>query len=555
MRNLGFVLGCSTMKRLTVWIALCPLVFLLNCSIALSAALDDHYLEGFGEKARQESHIAGVLTTAGEVPFEPCRTPLQHGLRRDWSKLAVGTQQILAKYLAKPVLAREAFITSAGGRFTIHYATTGSDAPPAGDANGNGIPDWVETVASVFEEVHIREVSDMGYQQAPTVNGAPYDVYLQNLGGSVPQYLGFTEANSPPSGLVSAPSYIVIDNDFSVDEFGGYNPLEYLKITAAHEYHHAIQYGYNYYFDAWYAEATSTWIEDEVYDDVNQLYRYLPAYMQNLQLQLDCQPVSVTTGCGYGRWILNRYMAEIYGRDFIKSIWDSLKRVSRPSDGSDIPMIPVLGGALGGKLDQCMLGLGRRLVLRDWTTHLPDIYLIHPPVVQAGISPLPASSFPSLPYSLAFFSYPTGQSVDLSARPATVLSDSVSTSGAEILILCNNSVAVASPSNSSGGGGGGCFIATAAYGSYLHPKVRLLRDFRDRWLMTNSLGRMLVRAYYHMSPPAAAVIARHEWLRRLCRAMLEPVILTVEYPELPAAFIVGLSGWLLARRRWPVAAR
>jgi hypothetical protein len=541
------------MKRLTVWIVLCPLVFLLNCSIALSAALDDYYLEGFGEKARQESHIAGVLTTAGEAPFEPCRTPLQHGLRRDWSKLAVGTQQILAKYLAKPTLTGTPIppFLSAGGHFNIHYASSGSDAPPAGDANGNGIPDWVEKVASVFEEVYSGEVLVMGYSPAPTGGGKPYDVYLQDLGNRTPQYLGETTSDTLLTAT-SAASFISIDNDFV--EFPGYTPEEYLKITAAHEYHHAIQYGYNYYFDAWYAEATSTWIEDEVFDAVNQLYGYLPAYLQNLQLALDCQPASVTKGCGYGRWILNRYLVEMKGRDFIKSIWELLQRKPRPADGSDIPMIPVLDEALGGKLDQHVLGLGRRFVLRDWTTHQQDTYLIHPFIAQAGVSPLPASSFPTLPYSLAFFSYPPGQSVNLSARPATVLSDSVSTSGADILILCNNSVAVVSAPNSSGGGGG-CFIATAAYGSYLHPKVRLLRDFRDRWLMTNPLGRLFVRAYYHMSPPAAAVMARHEWLRRLCRVMLEPVVLTVEFPELPAAFIVGLTGWLLARRRGPVAVR
>jgi hypothetical protein len=544
------------MKRVTIWIALCPLVFLLNCSIALSAALDDYYLERFGEKARQESYITGVLTTAGEAPFEPCLTPLHHGLRRDWSKLAVGTQQVLAKYLAKPTLTGTPIppFLSAGGHFNIHYASSGSDAPPAGDANGNGIPDWVEKVASVFEEVYSREVLDMGYSPAPTGGGKPYDVYLQDLGNRTPKFLGETTSDILLTAT-SATSFIAIDNDFV--EFPGYTPEEYLKITASHEYHHAIQYGYNYYFDAWYAEATSTWIEDEVYDAVNQLYDYLPAYMLNLQLALDCQPVSVTNGCGYSRWILNRYLVEIKGRDFIKSVWELLQRKPRPADGSDIPMNPVLDEALGGKLDQSVLGMGRRFVLRDWTTHLPDIYLIHPPVVQTGISPLPASSFPSLPYSMAFFSYPpsTGQSVNLSARPATVLSDFVSTSGADILILCSNSAAAASASNSSGGAGGGCFIATAAYGSYLHPKVRLLRDFRDRWLMTNPLGRLFVRAYYHMSPPAAAVIARHELLRRLCRAILEPVVLMVEYPELPAAFIVGVSVWLLAKRRESVAVR
>ncbi|MCG6889211.1 MAG: CSLREA domain-containing protein [Gammaproteobacteria bacterium] len=78
--------------------------------------------------------------------------------------------------------------------------------------------------------------------------------------------------------------------------------------------------------------------------------------------------------------------------------------------------------------------------------------------------------------------------------------------------------------------GGNCFIATAAYGSYLDPKVKVLRDFRDEYLLTNSLGTELVGFYYRNSPPLADYIRERETLRSVVRSLLTVVVYAVEYP-------------------------
>jgi hypothetical protein len=74
------------------------------------------------------------------------------------------------------------------------------------------------------------------------------------------------------------------------------------------------------------------------------------------------------------------------------------------------------------------------------------------------------------------------------------------------------------------GGGGGCFIATAAYGSLMEPHVKILRDFRDKCLLDNSLGKGFVKAYYRYSPPIADFISKHDNLRAVVRLSLLPVV-------------------------------
>lgn len=85
----------------------------------------------------------------------------------------------------------------------------------------------------------------------------------------------------------------------------------------------------------------------------------------------------------------------------------------------------------------------------------------------------------------------------------------------------------------------GCFIATAAYGSYLDSHVNVLRDFRDEYLLTNTIGKAFVSFYYRTSPPIAHYIGQHEITRTATRFVLTPIVLGVKYPEI-AFLIFGL---------------
>ncbi len=69
-----------------------------------------------------------------------------------------------------------------------------------------------------------------------------------------------------------------------------------------------------------------------------------------------------------------------------------------------------------------------------------------------------------------------------------------------------------------------CFIATAAFGTEMAGKVRVLRAFRDRYLLGSAPGRALVSFYYAHSPPVAAWVRSNGTIRAAMRLALYPLV-------------------------------
>jgi hypothetical protein len=70
----------------------------------------------------------------------------------------------------------------------------------------------------------------------------------------------------------------------------------------------------------------------------------------------------------------------------------------------------------------------------------------------------------------------------------------------------------------------GCFIATAAFGSPLAGQVEILRQFRDRYLLTNNPGQKFVAWYYRNSPAVANYIQDKPLVKAAIRVSLYPLI-------------------------------
>jgi hypothetical protein len=86
-----------------------------------------------------------------------------------------------------------------------------------------------------------------------------------------------------------------------------------------------------------------------------------------------------------------------------------------------------------------------------------------------------------------------------------------------------------------------CFIATAAYGDASARQVLLLRRFRDNYLLPTPAGRLVVKIYYHFSPPFADFIEVRPVLRQSARVILEPIVAGCQaymaYPAGPSRLI------------------
>jgi hypothetical protein len=98
----------------------------------------------------------------------------------------------------------------------------------------------------------------------------------------------------------------------------------------------------------------------------------------------------------------------------------------------------------------------------------------------------------------------------------------------EIQVYHFTGVQAGSPSGAGGGStdaaaGGGCFIATAVYGSNMDRHVKILSEFRDKHLLTNSIGRDIVDAYHKFSPTVANYLNKHPFARALVRYALIPI--------------------------------
>jgi hypothetical protein len=251
-----------------------------------------------------------------------CGTPLIIEVKRNWDKLSQETKEEINQLLMRPPKP----FTYRTTNFVIHYDTAGAypvyhhweDVDPA-----DGVPDYVNRVGEYMERSWYVEIDSMGYY-APPFDGTEggdslYDVYID-----VP--LGYAAPEDPSSQYPDRPyamtSYIDIGNDLRISRYPD-DPLPFCKATCSHELFHACQFvftGQIWYpedYTSWLYESCSNWIEESVWDELNDVYYYLNSY-----LPVSYQSLYHESGRHmYASWIWNQYLSENFGRDILHSIW------------------------------------------------------------------------------------------------------------------------------------------------------------------------------------------------------------------------------------------
>lgn len=246
-----------------------------------------------------------------------CLTPTIAEFEKQRNSLSPFIVNEIDGYL-NPVQGALANYVTPSGKFMIEYETTGNNAVPAADVNGNLIPDYVEEAGIAADSAYQHEIINLRNSD-PIPAGELYSITLADIGP-----YGYTQREFGGSIATS----IVVENDFvgfpdNTDPDG--IQLGALRVTIAHELKHAIQYIDNEWrgeSDSW-LEMDATLMEEVVYDQVNDYYNYIedarfgdPIFLRPF--------VSVIPG-SYEDITFSLYFHEKFGGLFWADVWTIIR--------------------------------------------------------------------------------------------------------------------------------------------------------------------------------------------------------------------------------------
>ena len=176
--------------------------------------------------------------------------------------------------------------------------------------------EYVNKMGDIFEEVWSFYIDSMLFDIPSVSINNLYEVRIENLPAD---YFGYAVALGYGN---SCDSYIKMRNSYSAFQFSSNSEEDNIKVTAVHEFFHSIQFDYNCHAfeqSPWFMEATAVWSEDELYDDINDLYRYMASWFSSPNRSI----TFANQWHEYGSFIFFQYIDEhMGGQQTIRRCWE-----------------------------------------------------------------------------------------------------------------------------------------------------------------------------------------------------------------------------------------
>ncbi len=299
------------------------------------------------------------LVDQGEAPPIKCATPIFLNLQQ--------TQP--PGVLLKPLeweRRDDLPYTYATDHFFLHYTDAGTEAiyQFSTQTIEPGVPDYIVQSGRILDSVWNYTVGILGFR-APISDGyynngagggnggnGLFDIYFVNTGAL--RYYGATIGDSIADSIPCyvRTAYMYLDNDYA--GFPGYesNPLEAIRVTAAHEFTHACQFAldiqeiesnYPDYSAAW-MEMSATAMEEEHYPDINDYIKNYVSFFYGVpswSLRTGTQSTSGKDILGrdnltknfhqYGSAVFPIYLASKFTPQIIADIWNRCGQVRGPN--------------------------------------------------------------------------------------------------------------------------------------------------------------------------------------------------------------------------------
>ncbi len=314
-------------KFLTISVILFMSISIFAQNVELSNKLIEQYKAGQLKASQKSANIHDYLWL----------TPILTEAVINWDVLTDDAKNLFKDYRNRPTFSgtEETYDI---GNFKFHYTTDSGngdeDVDPTDNNPANGIPDYVDNMASKFvDDVYANYHTTTGLTVPPSDGSeggdALYDIYISGYvaGDGVYGYVASetTIGDNPNSTTITevdaSTSYMVMRNNY--EGFGDENVA--MSVTAAHEYMHGTQMGYTVSMETWFMEICAVWSEDYIYPGYDDNFQYLMDLFGKPDVALNLtngEAGGAYDNHWYGSWLFARYMTEHTNNSIMKSIYE-----------------------------------------------------------------------------------------------------------------------------------------------------------------------------------------------------------------------------------------